>query len=644
MVWVALQRGSRAERSRLEQAIVAGDLAWHALPFTLHTELADAGLIESALGIAAELDVRFGRQTIAAKMTDVPGHTRALVPLLAAAGVQFLHIGVNPACPMPDVPPLFRWRSPDGAEVVVAYHSGGYGGFHSVPGCGDALAFLAAGDNLGPPSVDEVKRGFVATAAMAPGAVVVASTMDAFARELSASGAVATLPVITAEIGDTWIHGAGTDPQKLARYRALLATRRSHLPAGAERAAVDRALLPVIEHTWGLDEKITLHDSVRWTGDALAELRTEPATKRFEASWAEQRAYVDQAADVLRRALGPAASGIVDDALAATQPSRPEMRDGSPCGFEPWPADEELTSPGWILRVDPARGALVGLTQRKSGRVLATADHPLALLRYQTFSAEDYDRFHATYNQASAEDEWWAVLDYTKPGIGVAGAVSAWWPAAVTGQWCRSGTEGDTMLMRVTFVGAASEQFGAPADVWVSIELPHDGRSIDSTSPGSRSRPAGSRKRSGARSCRSWPSPSVGVLDKLGQDVSPLDVVSRGGRALHAVGRGARYDGPDGPLTLLTTDAALIAPGRPALLEFTDELPDLSGGFTSFCTTTSGERTSRCGTKGMHGSGSISSSSRPFHPDERRRPRVLPRLRGHVEASFAPPRRDSTLR
>ena len=53
----------------------------------------------------------------------------------------------------------------------------------------------------------------------------------------------------------------------------------------------------MIEHTWGLDEKITLHDSVRWTGDALAELRTEPATKRFEASWAEQRAYVDQAAE-----------------------------------------------------------------------------------------------------------------------------------------------------------------------------------------------------------------------------------------------------------------------------------------------------------------------------------------------------------
>ena len=78
-------------------------------------------------------------------------------------------------------------------------------------------------------------RGFVATAAMAPGAVVVASTLDAFARALIAGErAIATLPVVTAEIGDTWIHGAGTDPQKLARYRALLATRRCVLPAGAE--------------------------------------------------------------------------------------------------------------------------------------------------------------------------------------------------------------------------------------------------------------------------------------------------------------------------------------------------------------------------------------------------------------------------
>lgn len=578
LVWQALERGSTQARRRLEQAIRDGDLCWHALPFTLHTELADVRLVESALGISAELDARFGRQTIAAKMTDVPGHTRGLVPLLAAAGVELLHIGVNPACPMPDVPPVFRWRSPDGAEVVVVYHGGGYGGFQSVAGCNDALAFLPAGDNLGPPTIGEVRAGFAAVAEIAPGAEVIASCLDAFARRLIASGVTAGLPVISSEIGDTWIHGAGSDPQKLARYRALLAVRRSLLPNPADAVTTDRALLPVPEHTWGLDEKTTLHDSGRWTGKALAELREEPATRRFEASWAEQRVYVDRAEETLRRTLDQSVRGAVDETIASTVASRPVLVDGSPSGFEPWATGQELTSAGWSLAVDPASGAIERLAQRSTGRVLADTDHPLAWVRYQTFSAEDYERFHARYNCASADDEWWALLDYTKPGISDAGAVSAWWPGSVTGQWHRPSTDRDTVLLLLTFAGAASAQFGAPAELWIEITLPHDGSSID-VDVSWFSKPA----------CRlpeaTWCSfvpriaePQRWVLDKLGQDISPVDVVSRGGRALHAVGSGARYDGPDGPLTLTTTDAALVAPGRPALLEFTDELPDLSGG------------------------------------------------------------------
>jgi len=75
-------------------------------------------LFEFGLSLSQELDARFGRQTIAAKMTDVPGHTRGIVPLLAQAGVKFLHIGVNPASTVPGVPPLFRWQDPSGAEIV----------------------------------------------------------------------------------------------------------------------------------------------------------------------------------------------------------------------------------------------------------------------------------------------------------------------------------------------------------------------------------------------------------------------------------------------------------------------------------------------------------------------------------------------
>ena len=67
-------------------------------------------------------------------------------------------------------------------------------------------------------------------------------------------------------------------------------------------------------------------------------------------------------------------------------------------------------------------------------------------------------------------------------------------------------------------------------------------------------------------------------FDVLGQPVSPLDVVRRGGRALHAVGEGMAYDGPDGRLEIATPDAPLVAPGEPRLLDADPPVPDLAGG------------------------------------------------------------------
>lgn len=55
---------------RMEQAISRGYIAWHGLPFTTHTELMDAGLFRFGLSIAQGLDRQFGKQTIAAKMTE----------------------------------------------------------------------------------------------------------------------------------------------------------------------------------------------------------------------------------------------------------------------------------------------------------------------------------------------------------------------------------------------------------------------------------------------------------------------------------------------------------------------------------------------------------------------------------------------
>ena len=117
--WLIRQALKADADGSVERAVRDGILNWHALPFTTHTELMSKELFEYGLSLSGQLDVRFGRTTTDAKMTDVPGHTVAAVPLMEKAGVRFLHIGVNPATPVPKVPPVFRWKNGESSIVVM---------------------------------------------------------------------------------------------------------------------------------------------------------------------------------------------------------------------------------------------------------------------------------------------------------------------------------------------------------------------------------------------------------------------------------------------------------------------------------------------------------------------------------------------
>jgi hypothetical protein len=589
--WVlhrALDDPDRDRAERVAEGVRQGHLAWHALPLTFHTELMDAPLVRSALGIAAELDDRFGRRTVAAKMTDVPGHARALVPLLAEAGVRFLHLGVNPAWPVPDVPPAFRWRSPDGAEVVVAYQAGGYGGVVEVAGCPDVLAFLHGGDNAGPPSVDEVVAAHDDLRRQFPGAEVRASTLDAFARVLEASGSVAELPVVTAEIGDPWLFGAGSDPQKVAGHRSLLRARTSAAPdlAPAEQLAIDRQLLLVAEHTWGLDQKEVLPTEPGWDAGSLRELRASAAGRRFEASWAEQRAYVAAADDLLTRFGRSLPQSERDRPNPVVEGLRPVALEGDGAGHLGVDA-----GPLAGLNVDPVTGALVGW-RTTSGRVLASPEHPLGLITHQTFDEADYDRFYAGLQPVEA-DAWWARRDNTKPGIDAAGARSCRRSADEVAAWTSvaPGAEGTELLVRLTFVDPTEAGQG-PWEVWLrwrAAVVADGGSSVrpdEADDAGLELEVWWAAKAATRLPEATWCSfvpqvaePDRWMLDKLGQAVSPLDVVRRGGRSLHAVGEGMAYDGPDGALRIRTLDAPLVAPGAPNLLDADPPVPDLAGGF-----------------------------------------------------------------
>jgi hypothetical protein len=569
LIYEYLERAGPEERELLENAIATGDVAWHGLPFTTHSELVDPGLFEYGLGLARELDGRFGRETIAAKMTDVPGHTRAIVPLLAAAGIRFLHVGVNPGSTPPEVPPVFVWRDPGGEEVVVMYQGGGYGDLVTVPGMTEALAFAHTGDNLGPQSADEVVEAFEDLRTRFPGARVVASTMDAFARALLAQRP--SLPVVTGEIGDTWIHGVGSDPLKVSRYRELCRLRARWLSEGLARpedlAAFSRRLLMVPEHTWGLDEKTFLADYDNYAADELRRVRDDASFARQEASWAEQRAYVDEAVGLL-------SEHLAKEALAAIEPGRPRT-----AGFSPVTEAAPHETAHFAVGFDPDSGALDHLRDLETGRLWASEGGGiLALLRYQAFTHEDYSRFLRQYIIDKRENRGWAAEDYGKPGIERYAGEGGSWAFRLAGLRERRDAAGHHFLAELDAPDGVPEGYGCPGCATVEITLPHDERAIYLDlcwfdKPASRLPEA------------LWLSfapeaPKAGgwTLEKLGRRISPREVVRCGNRKLHAVTGPVEYRDERGGLLLEALDAPLVAPGEPSLLDFNNRQPPLRRG------------------------------------------------------------------
>jgi hypothetical protein len=190
-------------------------------------------MISASIALSHSLDRRFGRTTTGAKMTDVPGHTRGLVAPLAAQGVTFLDIGVNDASTPAEVPPLFVWKDSSGASLVVMYHHG-YGGVVQVPGSSLAVAIVVRGDNSGPHTPEEIANIDAGLSRQFPGAEIVACNLTEIANAVEPFRD--RLPVVTQEIGDSWIYGVASDPVKVARYRELARLRLSWIQRGAFRS------------------------------------------------------------------------------------------------------------------------------------------------------------------------------------------------------------------------------------------------------------------------------------------------------------------------------------------------------------------------------------------------------------------------
>ncbi len=600
LIYEYLEQAGTKERKIMEQGIMAGDIAWHGLPFTTHSELMDVSLFRFGLSLSQQLDRRFGRKTIAAKMTDVPGHTRGIVPLMAEAGLKFLHIGVNPVCPAPIVPPVFLWKSPEGSELIVAY-SADYGRPISVRGLEDVLVFAHTGDNAGPQSSEKIRQAYQEYRRNDPGARVMASTMDAFAAKLLPLKS--KLPVVTKEIGDTWIHGGATDPLKVARYRALSRLRSQWEADGRAKKYsrafynFSRSLLLIPEHTWGMDEKTHLGDYVHYSNpDFQAALKSDlvpesavpgrfqefgqfrknaPEPRRFStfaASWQEQRDYITQALGMLKAA--PLAREAAQT-LAELKHRKNKIPSGSKLD-----ASIPFTAGRFTVQFDARSGALTRLQLGAAGPSWCEKSHSLGLYRYQTFSQGSYDRWLREYPHDLEKYRSWAIPDFTKPGMDKAKPQpqEAFWKPQSAEFSFKKGHKSDTVFVSLKMPAKAQCDYGAPQKVYLIYEFPY-GESFF------RMDLCWLEKRATRLPEASWLSFSLAVnrperwrMDKLGQIISPLEVVSHGNRNMHGIGTGAFYNGPEGSLAIESLDAPLVAPGTPRLLRFDDSQPALAGG------------------------------------------------------------------
>lgn len=415
----------------LEEACMRGDIVAHAMPFTVQSELEDVTLFEDGLKIVKELDKRFNRNTVAAKMTDVPGHTIGIVPILAKYGIKLLHIGVNRASAMPDVPPCFVWEC-DGAQIIVIY-DGCYGGTFSHPALEEILVFDHSMDNCGPRDAKTVLKNFAKIQKKYKGYEVVAGTLDDFAEKLWQIKD--QLPVVRREIGDTWIHGASSDPYKYGALRMLEDMRNEWVrkkqlsPSSEAYKTFTDNLLCLAEHTAGrgilnafrdydnylkpdflearkADAKIPRYGLFRlpFIKDFMKKRGGKGRYTRMIKSWNEQRDYVIKAIEALPLKL-------YIEAFTKLKALRPDEC-CYPDGTRVFP-DVPVRCGKWKIELN-SFGAPRNLSM---GNRALIENNEESLVDYKSVGPADYKFWLKNYCRNLATAFTWAIPDFARPKL-----------------------------------------------------------------------------------------------------------------------------------------------------------------------------------------------------------------------------------
>ena len=481
--------GQSPERKRrLDTYLADGKFRIHALPFTLESDACEPEEMARGFSFSSKLARDHGMPLpISGKMTDVPSHGSALATVLSRGGVKFMHIGCNWPSGYVRTPGLFWWEGPDGSRVLTLYSSY-YSSctalmpadwrspvnFSKEPMIGDKLlppkgwphrvwpAIIVTPDNSGPPRADQVKALFADAAARLPGVRFRMGTMDDFANAVLSENP--NLPVVKAEMPDTWIHGIMSDPggTRISReihplvasaeaLNTLLLAWGCKVPAvGGEVAGAYENILLYGEHTWGMAPAVDGY------GEAFKQ--TNPnLIANLEGSWEDKTDYIRHAEATVRK--------IAADNLGtlAQQVSAPK---GSwiVCNPLPWPRSgivelngvrrfaKDVPASGYLtlpplakpesapaatgpvienrfyqIKLDPAKATIVSLVDKKTGRewIDVAAARGLGQYLNERFTYEQTLDYTVTYQAGRAFGSFGAKGEWPHPGMHKTGMVSS---------------------------------------------------------------------------------------------------------------------------------------------------------------------------------------------------------------------------
>lgn len=405
-------------KPELDRLIREGQIVWHGLPFTSHTDFAAPDEYAEVFRYSRDLAERYHKpMPLSAKMTDVPGHGGMLPDLLEQAGIRFLHLGCNEFATPPEVPDLFFWQGSGGGRVLTMYSKGGYGtGLLPPEGWPYPvwMALMHTHDNCGPQSAELILRMAEKARESYPEAEIVCGSMDDFYRELAQcdlSGA----PVVDGDLADTWIHGVGSYPAEVRLLRTCRERARGLHREYLAQLLVGKnpdwqietlwddyyeAVALFEEHTWGADVKTWLGPERVYEKEEFLRAKSEKAYRFLEQSWQEQRSRARQAERCL--------DGI--QALLSPAPPAP-----APSSAQPLLVGQDgkfltVENRKYRLILDIGTGRICSLWDRETDSVVLKAGKEgVFAYRYDRYGLPDVTEFLRSY---AYHFTTWGIQDY----------------------------------------------------------------------------------------------------------------------------------------------------------------------------------------------------------------------------------------